>query len=198
MSTAETFPTIATRMALAQLLEQHLACTAVPGSPHSSCGMAEDAPVPSASWQAAHLADAILRANYPDPDGDRRREPRSVEAVVADLHAWSSSGGMIAIPAVVLRETADLLFKAAQSALHTEECVRGGWSLLHRGNGPCACGIYGPDEVDAAARALDTAGLWDRVFAPNPGGPDRREQYRDMLRSQVHVVLAAIVNAAAA
>lgn len=114
--------------------------------------------------------------------------------VASRLH-WLDRGastGEISVPVDVLRQTADLLLAAAAASAHTAQCIRSHGHLLHRGEGPCACQRYTEEQVEAAARALDTDGLWDLRWLPNPDGTDRGESYRNMLRTQVLVVLNTV------
>lgn len=197
MSITSTFPSTTTRDALAALLDRHLSCQALPGTASPSCGMADPELADGATWQAAHVADAILRAEYgadavapAAPITSHRRSPD------VDARTWKyiAETGEVVVPADVLGGLADLLLEVAGAPQHTEQCVRDRWSLLHTGSGPCVCQRFTPEEIDAAAQTLDVDGLWHIRFAPGPDGVDRSERYRDILRGRVRTVLAAVTS----
>ena len=187
---ADHFPTVDTRVALAQLLTQHMECRPVQESTRPTCLLPATEVAPDSTWIASHLADAVLRAEYRDTT-QGTDDARSFATRLADYGAAGERTGAAIASTADVAALLDVVLEAAQSHnAHTEECRQMGWSLLHLGEGPCVCQRYSDEEIDDAARALDTAGLWDRQFAP--AAVDRREQYRNMLRSQVRAVLAAV------
>lgn len=189
---ADHFPTVDTRIALAQLLTQHMSCHPVQDSSRPSCLLPATEVAPGATWIASHLADAVLRAEYREAS-ESAEAGRAFATRLVDYGAADTDGARTA-PEVTTADVAallDVVLEAAQNSdTHTEECRRMGWSLLHLGEGACVCQRYTDEEIDDAARTLDTSDLWDRKFAPS--AIDRREQYRNMLRSQVRAVLAAV------
>jgi hypothetical protein len=199
MSTTSTFPSTTTRNALAALLDRHMSCWALHATANPSCGMPEPELADGATWQAAHVADAILRAEY-GADAPSMASTESVDdrqpSPQDDTRAWKyvAPTGEVAVPVDVLGGLADLLLEAAGAPQHTEQCVRDRWSLLHTGSGPCVCQQFTPEQIDAAAQKLDVDGLWHIRFAPGPDGVDRSERYRDALRGRVRTVLAAVIS----
>lgn len=197
MSITSTFPTTTTRGALAALLDQHLSCQPQQATADPPCGMLAPEPADGATWQAAHVADAILRAEY-DTDPIAPTALTSDHQPAHDARAWNyfDEAGEVTVPTDVLGGLVDLLLEAAGAPQHTEQCVRDRWSLLHTGSGPCVCQQFTPEQIDAAAQKLDVDGLWHIRFTPGPDGVDRSERYRDALRGRVRTVLAAVLSVA--
>lgn len=192
-----TFPSASTRAALAHVADRHMNCHALLGTERPSCGMAVPDLADGASWQAAHVADAILTAEYGDAT-PAAATGVEVAAGGGDERAsrYVTESGEISIPYDLVPGLGDLLLEAAGAPEHTEQCVRDRWSLLHTGPGPCVCRMFTPEQIDAAAQRLDRDGLWNVRFAPGTDGANRNERYRDILRARVRVVLAAVVAAA--